>query len=118
LWPDDNTLNIVNSGTNINAGNGPLTLYGNTISISKITRGRTKTANFSNQNTKTVTINHNQSNANCTIIVTPEDPVYDLVCSVRTRDTNSATVELFHRAGNLITTSSAYLNWIAFNTTN
>jgi len=118
LWPDDNTLNIVNSGTNINAGSGPLSLYGNTISISKITRGRSGPISFSAQNSRTVTITHNQGNANCTIVVTPEDPTYDLVCSVRTRSTNSATVEMFHRAGLTFTSSSVYLNWLAFNTTN
>jgi hypothetical protein len=118
LWPDDNTLNIVNSGTNINAGFGPLSLYGNTISISKITRGRSGPVSFSAQNTRTVTITHNQGNANCTIVVTPEDPTYDLVCSVRTRSNNSATVEMFHRAGTSFTSSSVYLNWLAFNTTN
>ena len=118
LWPDDNTLNIVNSGTNINAGSGPLSLYGNTISISKITRGRSGPISFSAQNSRTVTITNNQGNANCTIVVTPEDPTYDLVCSVRTRSTNSATVEMFHRAGLTFTSSSVYLNWLAFNTTN
>jgi hypothetical protein len=117
LFPADNSLNIVNTTTSITSS-GALSLSGGTISIGKITRGRTKTSNFANQNTKTVTITHNQNNANCTIIVTPEDPTYDLVCSVRTRAADSATVELYHRAGSLFTSSNVYLNWVAFNTTN
>jgi hypothetical protein len=117
LLPDSSTINI--NGSNLSLSADAVTITGNTsLTINKITRGRSGPFSFSAQNSRTATITHNQNNANCTIVVTPEDPVYDLVCSVRTRSVNSATVELFHRAGSTFTSSSVYLNWLAFNTTN
>jgi hypothetical protein len=83
-----------------------------------IYRGRSGPFTFSNQTGRTVTITHSLGNANCTIVVTPEDPLYDFVCSVRTRTSTTATVEIFHRAGASVSTTGVYLNWLAFNTSN
>lgn len=115
LWPDDNTLNIVNSGTSINAGSGTLYLTGTQISINKVTRGRS-VFNFSSQPNKVYTITHNQG-ATCTIVATAEHSLNDIVCTIRTKDAAQATIEAYTRSGVSIS-GNVYLNWIAFGTTN
>jgi len=132
----DWTYNYIDFSKNTNSirmrGEYLTLIAGNSISISPTTgtnltqglyaaaiyRGRSGPFTFSNQNTRTITITHNLGNANCTIVVTPEDPTYDLVCSVRSRTSTTATVEMFHRAGLQFSSTGVYLNWIALNTSN
>jgi hypothetical protein len=115
LFPADNSLNIVNSDTSITAS-GPMYIAGGTVTINKITRGRSL-INYTADSGRIFTITHNQNNANCTIIATAEHSLNDIVCTVRTRAADSATIEAFARSGTTIT-GAVYLNWIAFNTTN
>jgi hypothetical protein len=106
------------SGSTISLnGTTGINLYGS-LYMASVYRGRSGPFTYSSQNTRTATITHNLGNANCTIVVTPEDPTYDLVCSVRTRTSNTATVEMFKRDGTVFSSTGVYLNWIAFNTSN
>lgn len=115
LIPSDSSLNIVNSDTSIIAS-GPMYIAGGTVTINKITRGR-PSISFTADTGRTFTITHNQNNAACTIIATAEHSLNDLVCTVRTRTADTATIEVFARSG-VAVTGTVYLNWIAFNTTN
>lgn len=115
LWPADNSLNIVNSGTSIISA-GALNLSGSTVSINKIARGR-PVINYTADSGRVFTITHNLGNANCTIIATAEHALNDIVCTVRTRTDNSATIEAFARSGTTIN-GNVWLNWVALSTTN
>ena len=115
LIPSDSSLNIVNSDTSIIAS-GPMYIAGGTVTINKITRGR-PSVSFTADTGRTFTITHNQNNSACTIIATAEHSLNDLVCTVRTRTADTATIEVFARSG-VAVTGTVYLNWIAFNTTN
>lgn len=115
LWPSDNTLNIVNAGTSIFGGAGGIYLAADTITINKITRGRS-VFNFSSQPGRIFTITHNQGSG-ATIVATAEHSLNDIVCTVRTKDASQATIEAYARSGVNIS-GNVYLNWIAFGTSN
>jgi len=124
FWKTSNVINIRSNYLKMISG-GAIDISPSTgtnlyqgLYAASIYRGRSGPFTFSSQSSRTATITHNLGNANCTIVVTPEDPLYDFVCSVRTRTSTTATVEIFHRAGSSVSTTGVYLNWIAFNTSN
>ena len=114
LIPGDSSLNIVNSDTSM-ISSGPMYIAGGSVTINKISRGRpvqTWTADAG----RNYTITHMQG-LDATIIANAEHAVNDLVCTVRNKTAEQATIAVYHRAGAAVS-GEVRVNWIAFGTTN